>query len=147
MNTPTTKAYYNTIYKEWGLLVTEDWAFPNANGGIHTVPALFWYNAGSIPALFWQLTYDPYHPILLPPTLAHDWPYFSHCMSKEDADDTLYKLLLEMGASSVKSAAIKKAVQVFGNKFYERDRKDYLYLSVLRSQILESGRSLAKYGL
>jgi len=68
-------------------------------------------------------------------------------MSRADADETLYKLLIEMGASGLKSAAIKKAVQLFGNRFYERDRKDYLYLSVLRSQIVDSGRSLTKYGL
>jgi len=147
MNTPTTKAWYNEIYKEWGLLVTEDWCFPNVNGGYHTVPSGFWYNGGSIPAIFWQLTYDPYHPILLAPTLAHDWAYCSHCMSRSDADDTLRYLLGCMKASSLKSAAIKSAVHVFGESFYERDRKDFLYLSVLRSQIVESGRSLAKYGI
>lgn len=147
MNTPKLQPFYNTTYKDWGLIVCEDWAFANANGGISTVPAGYWYNAGSIPALFWQLTYSPYHPILLAPTLAHDWSYFSHCMSKKDADDTLYAMMMQLDASAFKSGAIKKAVQVFGNSFYERDSVDFLYLSILRSQITESGRKLAKYGL
>ena len=147
MNTPTTKAWYSDHYKQWGLMVTADWCFPNANGGYHTVPAGFWYNGGSIPALFWQLTYSPYHPILLAPTLAHDWAYFSHCMSRNDADDTLHYLLQYMNASTFKSAAIKTAVTTFGAGFYERDNTDFLYLSQLRAAILDSGRTLAKYGL
>ena len=147
MNTPKLQPFYSDVYKKWGFIVLEDWSFANANGGISTVPAGFFYDAGSIPSLFWQLTYSPYHPILLAPTLAHDWAYFSHCMSKQDADDTLYAMMMQLDASALKSGAIKKAVQVFGNSFYERDSVDFLYLSILRSQITNSGRGLAKYGL
>ena len=147
MQHPKTTPHYSTVYGEWGLRVLEDWTFSNANGGIHTVPAGFWYNAGSIPKLFWQLTFDPYHPVMQIACLPHDWAYFSHCMSKKDADDTLHHDLIQLKANPLKSAMVKTAVQAFGDSSYKLDRIDYVYLQQLRDDIVNDGRRLAKYGL
>lgn len=144
---PKTQPQYNNLYKQWGFLIIEDYPFHASGGGVHTVPAGFWYNAGSIPAPFWQLTYSPYDPVLLAPTLVHDWPYLSHCVPKEVADQTLYDYAMALGASSFKMTLIRRAVVTFGDRFYQRDDVDMAYLSGLRTDIIDSGRSLARYGL
>lgn len=144
---PPTVPHFSTLYNKWGLRLLEDYVFSNVNGGIHTVPAGFFYDAGSIPAAFWQLTFDPYHPVMQISALPHDWAYISHCMSKKDADETLQSTLLKLKTHPLKASAIKSAVAVFGDSSWNRDNIDYLYLQQLRHDILDSGRSLAKHGL
>lgn len=144
---PKTIPHYSTVYGQWGLKVLEDWTFNNINGGVHTVPAGYWYNAGSIPALFWQLTFDPYHPVMQIAALPHDWAYFSHCMSKKDADDTLHHLLITLKANPIKSAMVKSAVSLFGESSYKLDNIDYVYRQQLITDIESAGKKIAKYGL
>lgn len=144
---PKTQPFYSTIYKQWGLLLLEDCPFVDAKGKNHIIPKGYWYNAGSIPALFWQLTFDPFHPIMQIVALPHDYAYFSHCLSKSNADETLYNLLIKLRVNRVKAGMIKKAVQLFGESSYKMDPIDYVYLQHMKSEISKRGDDLTKYGL
>lgn len=147
MNPPITVPAFNELYQEWGLNVVGDWHFTDSLGKRHTVPDGYWCNAGSIPKPFWQLTFSPFHPIMVIAALPHDWGYFSHVMPKAVADATLYMHLREVGAGSVKSAAIKTAVAMFGESSYQRDATDRQYLAQLRADIHARGGRLERYGL
>lgn len=144
---PKLEPEYNFIYNQWGFRLLDDYTFQSSGGGAYTIPYGFWYNAGSIPALFWQLTYSPYDPILLLPTLIHDWPYLSHVIPRDEADQTLHDYAEKLGASHIKIGMIKKAVSLFGEKYYENDDIDRNYLYMLKKEIQDSGRSLTQYGL
>lgn len=132
---------------EWGFELVEDHTVIAFGGGAHTIPAGFWFNGASIPAAFWQLTYSPYHPIILPWALAHDWFYCSHVVTREAADETLCRGIISMGGSEIKADLIKAAVSNFGGMYWDDSREDKHYMRSLRQRIINSGRNPMAYGL
>ncbi len=129
-----------------GFELLTDYTFELLTGGFMTIPAGFWYNAGSIPNLFWQLTFSPYDPDILAGTLIHDWCYTTHCVDKPIADRMLYKAILDHGFN-VKATLVDGAIKAFGASSWKHTADDMRYLNTLRNSIRASGRSLVKYGL
>lgn len=130
---------------EWGFELVEDFAFSVHGGGVMSIPAGFWFNGGSVPAAFWQITYSPYDPRMLLGALPHDWLYCSHLTDRWTADMTLVDNLVAFGA--FKAGAIKAAVRTFGGMFWRDTDRDKAYMSHLKSLIIRYGRGLAQYGL
>lgn len=129
-----------------GFRLLEDYVFSIPGGGVMTIPKDFWYNAGSIPWLFWQVTFSPYDPDILAATLIHDWCYTTHCVDKATADTMLENYLSHEGYTK-RAAVVGNAVKVFGKWAWNQDRNDLRYLNQLRATLANSGRSTAKYGL
>ena len=130
---------------KWGWTLVEDYAFIAHGGGAHTIPAGFWFDGGSVPAAFWQLTYSPSDPRMIFGALPHDWCYLSHCVDRWTADMTLVDNLTSFGA--VKAGLVKAAVRSFGAIFWRDSDNDRAYMTYLRQRIVAEGRSLARYGL
>ncbi len=147
MNPPLLKPAYNVLYHSYGFELVEDYAFEIVGGGIMTIPATFWFNGASIPAAFWQVTYSPYDPRILPGALVHDWLYTSKHVQRNIADATLKKYIDEFNGGSLKSDVIKLAVNLVGSFAWEDSPTDRRYLNSLRAGLRFSGKSLAKYGL
>jgi hypothetical protein len=131
---------------EKGYYLAEDYSFLSYGGGVHTVPAGFWFNGASIPPAFWQLTFSPFDPDIMPHALPHDWNYCSHIVARDVADDTLWRGI-ESEGYDIKSRAVGLAVETFGGLFWEDSDNDRAYMSHLCSEIIRSGRSLSRYGL
>jgi len=129
-----------------GYYLEGDYTFQSHGGGVHTIPAGFWFNGASIPALFWQLTFSPFDPDIMPHALAHDWAYSSHVVDRWTADETLWRGLRKDGYA-IKAKVVGAAVKTAGSMFWDDDDIDVAYMYDLRLQISESDRSLAKYGL
>ena len=140
---PARCSYY---LEQKGFRLLEDYAFNLPTGGVMTIPKDFWYNAGSIPKAFWQVTFSPYDPDILALTLIHDWCYTTHCVSKATADSILYTGLEKEGYA-IKSRLVGSAVQIFGGWAWNQDANDRRYLNQLRATLVNSGRSTTKYGL
>lgn len=132
--------------REKGYYLAEDYSFLACGGGVHTIPAGFWFNGASIPAVFWQLTFSPFDPDIMPHALPHDWNYCSHIVARDVADDTLWENLRDIGYP-VKSRLVGAAVKTAGGLFWGDSDNDRAYMSYLCNQIIRSGRSLSRYGL
>lgn len=69
-------------------------------GGVDTcVPALFEFDGASIPWYGWHATYTPFHPIVILPSLIHDWHFYNHQVNLQTANDIFYNLLLQNEAN------------------------------------------------
>jgi len=127
----------------WELL--QDWTFVAHGGGAHTIPAGFWFDGGSVPAAFWQITYTPHDPRMVQWALPHDWAYCSRVISRYDADRTLADGLAQHG--TIRAELVRAAVRTFGSIYWQDSDRDKAFMTHLRACILTSGRSLARYGL
>ncbi len=132
--------------KQQGSTLVNDFTIVACDNKSYTIPAGFWFNGGSIPPLFWQLTFTPFDMRVIDGFLFHDWCYSSHCCSKEIADKTLLDYIKQKGLSA-KAAVVYRAICVFGDKFWQLDSIDKLYMRRLSLSIYESGRDPKKYGL
>lgn len=84
------------------------------------VPRCFSCDLASIPAIGWHATYTPHHPLVAAAALVHDWLYFSHQVTRQEADLIFLDLLLRNGADSTKSWIMFKAVVVAGGGAWKR---------------------------
>lgn len=132
---------------EPGMTVCSDFSFIAFGGGAHTIPAGFWYNGASIPALFWQLIYSPFDPRILEAACIHDWLYTNKAVGRSVADATLRMYIQINCRDKIKPAIVQKAVAMFGGGSWKDSPADKTYLNRLRHEIAESGRSLTAYGL
>lgn len=130
-----------------GFDLLEDFVFVAADGKKYSAPRCYWYDGASIPAFFWQITYSPFDPIVLPAAASHDWMFTSKIVSREVANETLEKLLLENGASKIKTGMIVKAVDTFSARYWEDTHQDRLYVEALKQRIRQFGGDPHAYGL
>lgn len=129
-----------------GCELFEDFTFVAVDGKTYTIPAPFWCDGGSIPKMFWQVTFSPFDMDVIDEFIKHDWFYTSHTADKKIADATLNSGLTQKGAT-VKAALVDKAVKLFGESSWKLDATDRLYMRSLRKTIIESGRNPADYCL
>ena len=92
------------------------------------VPKFFRYDGASIPAPAWQLTYSPFHPDVMLPSLVHDWLFYNHQVDQEKADDIFYRLLRDNGVDYLKANTMWLAVRTAGGFFWENDEEDEAFL-------------------
>lgn len=116
-----------------GYYLHNDFPFMVYGGGIHTVPAGFWFNGASIPAAFWQITFSPFDPRIISHALAHDWMYCSHIVTRRVADMTLYEGIKKTGAT-IRAKMVLSAVSSFGGMFWEDNENDRAYMESLRNK-------------
>jgi hypothetical protein len=130
-----------------GYILGSDYGFSLAGGGAMTVPAGFWFNCASIPAVLWAVIYSPFDPRIITGALVHDWLYTSHVTDRRTSDDTLMQYAAIGGGSRAKVAAIGAGVKTFGGAFWGHNENDQKYITALTNDIKSSGRNLRQYGL
>lgn len=142
--TPATCTYYPG---QWGFDLVADFPVEYTDGTYITIPAGFWYNAGSIPSAFWQLTFSPYDPRILVPTLPHDYGYTTKCVSRAVADATLTRDLAKW-AHGVRPSLVNLAVRCFGSfAWRDTDQDQAYYNHLVKTVIANADYGLARYGL
>ena len=105
-------------------------------GGIDTcVPALFEFDGASIPRYGWQVTYTPFHPVVMLPALVHDWHFYNHQVDLQTANDIFYNLLLKTGANKIKARIMYRAVQIGGPSRWKTGKKERQYLKELHTLV------------
>jgi len=104
------------------------------------VPWAFTFDGASIPSIGWRLTYTPFHPKVMAPALTHDWPYLTHQVPREVADQMFYDRLILNGADPKKARWMHWAVEKFGGAHWERNQKDIKKLQKLYPLIKDSPR-------
>lgn len=101
------------------------WDFEiEVNGVDIVVPKYFRYDGATIPAAAWQITFTPFHPDVMMPSLVHDWLFYNHQVDRETTDDILYKLLLQNGVDNLRANMIWGAVRAAGGFFWDNDEDD-----------------------
>lgn len=129
-----------------GAILVKDFSITASDGKSYIVPAGFWFNGGSIPPLFWQLTFTPFDMRVIDGFLFHDWCYCAHCCAKEVADKTLLDYIKHKDLTA-KGVLVHRAIDMFGDRFWKIDNIDKLYMRRLSLKIYESGRNPRDYGL
>lgn len=102
------------------------------------VPKFFQYDGASIPAAAWQITYTPFHPDVMLPSLIHDWLYGNHQVTQEVADDIFYELLIANRVNFVKAKAMRAAVQIGGEAYWENTGDQIISLVALCKKVKNS---------
>lgn len=111
------------------------------------VPKFFQFDGASVPSVAWRTIGTPFTPRFMIAAVFHDWGYHTHIMSKELTDSMFYDLLIQNGIGETKAGLMKKAVELFGEHYWENDEQDILYLKRLESKIIENNRNPKDYGL
>ncbi|MBB5019727.1 hypothetical protein HNQ59_003035 [Chitinivorax tropicus] len=128
----------------------------DTSAGPVTIPRHFHYDGASVPALAWQITYDPFHPDVMAPALVHDWLYYTHhigtqVISREQADDILDDLFRRNGVGSTKRRIMTMAVKAAGGAVWANDPEDKSVLREIYAALIAEGLSdaqiLQRYGL
>ncbi|MCC7516609.1 MAG: DUF1353 domain-containing protein [Pseudomonadales bacterium] len=131
---------------EQGCDLAEDFPVVASDGKTYVVPSGFWFNGGSIPSFFWQLTFTPFDQRVIDAFLFHDWAYTSHVIDKRVADDTLQAFIRDKNMSA-KAWAVARAVRWFGDSSWKHTAVDAQYLRQLTADIRASGRDEKLYGI
>ncbi|MDW6005423.1 DUF1353 domain-containing protein [Vibrio mangrovi] len=111
------------------------------------VPKFFQYDGASIPSAAYGIIGTPFNPRFMKAAVVHDWLYYTHMLSRSDADQLFYELLRESGVRKIKAVLMREAVEGFGHFYWDNDEDDTEYLSELAGMIQNDGREPSKYGL
>ncbi len=126
--------------------LVEDFTIIHAQQTI-CIPAFFQYDGASIPSPIWPAIGTPFNPRFMRAALFHDWLYYTHLLTREQADSFFYDILLQDGVHSITARLMREAVANFGRWHWENDAEDMAYLEHLKRRIIADNRSLAVYGL
>lgn len=99
------------------------------------VPKHFRYDGASIPAAAWQLTFSPFHPDVMLPSLIHDWLFYNHQVDRDTTDELFYRLLRDNGVSYLKANTMWAAVRTTGGLFWDNDAEDKTMLVTLCKKV------------
>lgn len=138
----------NPIYDLNEYRLSQD--FPITVNGLDLLIAEgFGYDGATIPSVAWQLIYSRFDPIMMLPSLVHDWLYTTHYQmpNHQAADDIFVELCRQNGVPGYKCFLIGAAVKTVGGFFWETKDKDRAYLAYLRQYIIDSGRNPDRYHL
>lgn len=102
------------LYRKDGIFVKRRWRIPKG----------FISDGGSIPKIFWSIIYGPFNPRVLRASMVHDYFYYTHLISRAEADDLFYKMLLEDSANPHIAWIMWKAVSIFGKYFWPNTDED-----------------------
>ena len=102
--------YYHT-YEEYRITIL---------GKEIVIPKGFVFDGASIPAAFWISFYTPYHPRVIAAALVHDFLYYSHLATKEEADKIFGAILGAKGVGKFRRRNMWRAVHLFGGRAWER---------------------------
>jgi len=102
------------------------------------VPKYFRYDGASIPAPAWQLTFSPFHPDVMLPSLIHDWVFYNHQINRDALDEIFYRLLRDNGVNYLKANTMWAAVRATGGIFWDNDDEDNNMLLELCIKVRDS---------
>lgn len=112
-----------------------------------SVPKFFQYDGASIPNGAHPIIGTPFNPRFMKAAVVHDWIYHTHQISRNEADDLFFQMLIEDQVNEVKAVLMREAVQNFGGWYWNNDQQDLAYLESLSQKIKSDNRDPAKYGL
>ncbi len=93
------------------------------NEKFYTVPDGFVWDGFSNPKLFHGIMPSSFEPRVLESSLVHDYFYRTHEISRDDADQLLFDMLIKAGIDREKSKAVFFIVQAFGGSAWEESIK------------------------
>lgn len=84
------------------------------NGVFYDIPAGFVWDGFSNPKLFHNLLPSSFEPVVLEPSLPHDYFYRTHEVERELADELLRKMLLHNGVDEGVCSTVFNVVRACG---------------------------------
>lgn len=72
----------------------------------------------SVPRCLWSVISPPYNPVTLFPSIAHDWLYDNHVMTRKEADIWYRDALILNGYPKWKARLVYRVVQRFGQSHW-----------------------------
>lgn len=104
------------------------------------VPGFFLFDGASIPKILWALAYHPFDTRVIMAALVHDWLYWNHQVSKEEADLIFLTLLLMNGTDPLKAHLMYEAVAKFGESSWALKEEEKPLLQLLYLMVKDSPR-------
>ena len=101
------------------------------------VPAGFVTDFASVPRPFWSIL--PRIGKHASASIVHDYLYFSHEKTREEADDIFYEGMIILGVDQWRASTMRNAVKFFGGKSYEKSERYIIKLSENYINIFEMG--------
>ena len=109
--------------------------------GVHIlVPGFFCIDGASIPRYLWSLVYHPFDAKIILAALVHDWLYWNHQVSKEEADLIFLDLLIANGVNPYTAYLMYQAVAAFGDSSWTLKEAEKPLLLMLYILIKDSPR-------
>ncbi len=99
-------------------ILLDDLVYEN-NALIITVKSGFWFDAISIPKIFWTLIDSPFTGKAVRAATIHDGLYASQALPRADCDKIFLECMKCDGVSYFKRYAMYQAVRLGGRKAYE----------------------------
>jgi len=116
------------LCKDWYLTIDgKQWWVPNG----------YSLDMASIPRIFWSIIGNPYTPTYWAAATGHDYFYLTHLVTRSEADEVLYQLLLKSGVSSFKAHIIWGAVRSFAWAAWTNSSDDLAVLQALKREVAE----------
>jgi len=84
----------------------------------YEVPAGFASDGCSCPRFFWRMLSPALDFVTLIPSVIHDWFYETGLVSRKEADQLYYDMLVERGFGKIKSKLVYWGVRLGGSKHY-----------------------------
>jgi len=125
---------------ERGLWVNNTDFEVNIRGHKILIPGFFCIDGASIPRYLWSIIYHPFDARVILAALVHDWLYWSHQVSKEEADLIFLDLLIANGVNPYTAYLMYKAVAVFGDNSWSLKEAEKPLLYLLYLMIKDSPR-------
>ena len=104
-------------------ILLEDLVYENESL-ILTVKKGFWFDAISIPKVFWSLIDSPFTGKAVRPATGHDVLYSSEFFDRKQCDDLFLEMMEADGVSYLKRYAMYWAVRAGGNSVWKEHKKE-----------------------
>lgn len=82
------------------------------------IPAGFTYDLASVPWAFTRIL-PKAHPLMFKAATVHDYLYWKHIGTKEEADNIFYEIMVQEGMPLWKAKAAYQAVNLFGQSAWD----------------------------
>ena len=118
---PMKVAHHIEDDEQWGRLIVTDEPFPltiDDGQNTYVVPVGFVSDGMSVPRFLWGFLAAPDDPVVLPPSLSHDWLYYKHVCTRREADMWYFKALRYNGYPLWKSVLTYIGVRLFGRPHF-----------------------------
>ena len=92
-------------------------------GVVYVVPEGFRSDGMSINRIFWRMLSPKLDFKTLVPSVIHDWCYSTGVISRKEADELYYDLLVENGFGKIKSRLVYWGVRLGGGSHYNNGEK------------------------
>ena len=116
-----------TAFSEKYITLVEKYSFYFSSKYNFIVPRLFTWDGASIPELVSSVVGQKMEPIMILPSLAHDYLYRTGLYTRKRADLIFYKLCILNGMEKIKARGMYNILRMFGGVPYEKYKKRGLH--------------------